>query len=52
MLPYEEFRDSNPDYVLLFAWNHAEEIMDKEKDFMKDDRKWIVYVPEAKILDD
>ncbi len=52
VLPYEEFRDSNPDYVLLFAWNHAEEIMDKEKDFMKDDRKWIVYVPEAKILDD
>jgi methylation protein EvaC len=52
VLPYEEFRDSDPDYVLLFAWNHAEEIMEKEKDFVRDGRKWIVYVPQAKILDD
>ena len=29
VLPYDQFRDSNPDYVLLFAWNHAEEIMKK-----------------------
>tara|TARA_S200000501_G_C20818950_1_gene741900 strand:+ start:338 stop:1561 length:1224 start_codon:yes stop_codon:yes gene_type:complete len=52
VLPYEEFRESDPDYVLLFAWNHAEEIMKKEKDFVRGDRKWIVYVPEAKILND
>tara|TARA_Y100001958_G_C20884236_1_gene313189 strand:- start:226 stop:642 length:417 start_codon:yes stop_codon:yes gene_type:complete len=52
VLPYEEFRESDPDYVLLFAWNHSEEIMKKEKDFVRGDRKWIVYVPEAKILDD
>ena len=32
VLPYEQFHESNPDYVLLFAWNHAIEIMKKEKD--------------------
>ena len=49
VLPYEQFRDSNPDYVLLFAWNHAAEIMEKEKDYMGDDRRWITYIPEVKV---
>ena len=50
VLPYEEFRDSNPDYVLLFAWNHAAEIMKKEEDYMSQDRHWITYIPEVKII--
>jgi methylation protein EvaC len=51
ILPHESFRECKPDYVLLFAWNHAEEIMEKEKDYMEDNGiKWIVYVPEVKVL--
>jgi methylation protein EvaC len=50
VLPYDQFRESNPDYVLLFAWNHATEIMKKEKDFMSNDRHWITYIPEVKVL--
>ena len=49
VLPYEQFRESNPDYVLLFAWNHATEIMKKERDYMGSDRHWITYIPEVKI---
>ena len=45
VLPYDQFRDSNPDYVLLFAWNHAEEIMRKESDYMGHNRHWITYIP-------
>ena len=45
VLPYDQFRDSNPDYVLLFAWNHAEEIMRKESDYMGHNRRWITYIP-------
>jgi methylation protein EvaC len=45
VLSYDQFRDSNPDYVLLFAWNHAEEIMQKEKEFMGNNRHWITYIP-------
>ena len=47
VLPYDKFRDSNPDYVLLFAWNHAEEIMKKEKEFMGNSRYWITYIPDV-----
>ena len=50
VLPYVEFRDSNPDYVLLFAWNHAEEIMKKELDYMGDYRHWITYIPNVMVI--
>jgi len=49
VLPYEQFHESNPDYVLLFAWNHAVEIMNKEKDFMSNDKHWITYIPKVEI---
>ena len=49
VLPYDQFRESNPDYVLLFAWNHSDEIMEKEKDYMKN-RHWINYVPHVKVI--
>lgn len=49
ILPYEEFRQSQPDYVLLFAWNHATEIMRKEKSYMEKDKHWITYIPKVEI---
>lgn len=48
--PYEEFKARYPDYALLFAWNHAEEIMAKEEAFRAAGGKWIVYVPEVQVL--
>ena len=50
VLPYDQFRDSDPDYVLLFAWNHATEIMKKESDYMGHDRHWITYIPNVKVI--
>jgi methylation protein EvaC len=49
VLPYEQFRESNPDYVLLFAWNHSAEIMKKEQDFMTNGRHWITYIPKVEV---
>jgi len=49
ILPYDEFRKSDPDYVLLFAWNHASEIMKKEKEYMGSDKHWITYIPKVKV---
>ena len=49
VLPYEEFHVSNPDYVLLYAWNHAQEIMEKEKEYMGDSKHWITYIPSVKV---
>ncbi|KAB8028011.1 class I SAM-dependent methyltransferase [Fluviispira multicolorata] len=47
---YEEFKKDKPDYAVLFAWNHSNEIFEKECDFLKNGGNWIVFVPEVKIL--
>lgn len=47
---YEDFKNDKPDYAVLFAWNHAQEIFAKEKNFIAQGGKWIIFVPEVKIL--
>lgn len=51
VLPYENFARDYPDYALLFAYNHMEEIMVKERNFVASGGKWIVFVPEVKVLE-
>lgn len=48
--PYAEFTRRYPDCALLFAWNHATEIREKELAFIASGGRWIVYVPEVKII--
>ena len=48
--PYEAFKANPPDYAVLFAWNHAEEIMAKDKAYMKAGGRWIVHVPKVQVL--
>jgi methylation protein EvaC len=48
--PSEAFASPYPDYALLFAWNHAEEIMAKERVFREQGGKWILYVPKVHIV--
>jgi 2-polyprenyl-3-methyl-5-hydroxy-6-metoxy-1,4-benzoquinol methylase len=48
--PYDEFQNNPPDYAMLFAWNHAEEIIAKEQKFLKSGGKWITHVPQVRIL--
>ncbi len=48
--PYEVFSSDYPEYALLFAWNHAAEIMEKEEAFRAAGGKWIVYVPQVGVL--
>ena len=47
--PYEEFTRRYPDYALLFGWNHAEEIMAKERAFRDAGGQWIEYVPKVQV---
>ncbi|ACY98305.1 MULTISPECIES: class I SAM-dependent methyltransferase [Thermomonospora] len=47
--PVEAFQSCYPDYAVLFAWNHADEIMAKERGFREAGGKWITYVPEVRI---
>jgi len=48
--PYAEFVSRYPDFALLFAWNHGEEIMAKEGAFVTAGGKWISYVPKVAVL--
>ncbi|TDC44518.1 class I SAM-dependent methyltransferase [Actinomadura sp. KC345] len=48
--PGEALADPYPDYAVLFAWNHAEEIMAKERAFHEAGGRWILYVPEVHIV--
>ncbi len=49
--PREEFAKAYPDYALLFAWNHAAEIVAAEQEFRRDGGRWIGYVPHVGILE-
>jgi methylation protein EvaC len=49
--PYEDFKQNPPDYALLFAWNHAAEIFEKEGAFRAGGGRWITFVPEVGILE-
>ena len=48
--PYEAFTRKLPEYALLFAWNHAAEIFEKEKTFKAQGGKWVTYVPKVEII--
>lgn len=48
--PYQEFANRYPNYTLLFAWNHGEEILAKEQAFRHAGGKWILYVPKVHVL--
>jgi methylation protein EvaC len=50
VVDHADFKNNYPDHALLFGYNHAEEIMAKEKDFIDQGGSWITYVPKVKII--
>ncbi|HLC92861.1 MAG TPA: class I SAM-dependent methyltransferase [archaeon] len=51
IIPVERFRKENPDYALLLAYGgYTETILKKEADFLKNGGKFIVPLPEVKII--
>lgn len=48
--PHTSFREPYPDYALLFAWNHAAEIMAHEREFSSRGGRWILYVPDVRVV--
>ena len=47
---YDFFKSDASKYLLLFAWNHADEIFEKESKFSENGGKWIRFVPRVEII--
>ncbi|MFG3496458.1 methyltransferase domain-containing protein [Streptomyces sp. NPDC047928] len=47
--PADEFGPPYPDYAVLFAWNHIEEVKAREAGFTAQGGRWILYVPEFRL---
>ena len=48
--PEEKIYETNPDYVLIFAWNFSKEIIEKNKEFKKKGGKFIFLEPKLLIV--
>ncbi len=51
IVPPQRLRDEQPDYALLFAYNFFEEVMKKEAEFVRRGGRFIVPLPEPKIIE-
>lgn len=49
--PIKTFKENYPDYAVLFAYNHAQEIMTKEKEFIEKGGRWIMFVPKVHVVE-
>jgi methylation protein EvaC len=47
---HESFSSAYPDFAVLFAWNHATEILEKEQAFAASGGKWIAFVPRVEVM--
>ncbi len=47
----ENLLKDNIDYGIIFAWNFAEEIINNNEEFLKKGGKFIIPIPELKIID-
>lgn len=48
--PSVDFGPPYPDYTVLFAWNHAEEIVQRETAYRDSGGRWVFYVPDVHIV--
>ena len=47
----DKLKEDNPDYAILFAYNYFDEVMEKEKSFIKKGGRFIVPLPKPKIIE-
>lgn len=49
VVPPEKIKQSKPDYLLILAWNMADEIMNEQKEFQNGGGKFIIPLPKSTI---
>ncbi len=50
VIPTKYLREDKPDYALLLAWNYASEILEREQEFRDKGGKFIVPIPNPKVM--
>jgi len=50
VLPEEKFRENPPDYMLLLAWNYADDILKKESKYRQGGGKFILPIPKPRVV--
>lgn len=51
IVPNNWIVEKKPDYLLILAWNFAEEIMNKTQEFSQVGGKYIIAIPKPKVVD-
>lgn len=51
IVPYEELRTADPDYIIILPWNIRDEIIDMCRSNLKRDVKFIVHQPGIEIIE-
>lgn len=47
----DKFHEDPPDYALILAWNYSDEIIKKEKEYVDQGGKFIVPIPEPRVIE-